>query len=227
MKIGFPVLSLIFVILGLLGCTSVPGGGSILEPSGQGPFPAIIVLHTSGGLSKHEKNYARKLSGQGYVAVAVNWSSGGGTNVTDAYEYLVARPDVDPERIGLVGFSKGALSALWLSSRLSLMQSDYQIAGVVSYYIGHSIVPWIKQLKHPPTLFLHGDKDLYVEPIEIINYCQERKENNIVCEYQIYKGAKHAFDHQSRYKGYDGVVTADAWKRALAFLDKHVKRERQ
>lgn len=227
MRIRSRILCVAFVLFVLLGCSSIPGGGSISEPSGEGPFPAIIVLHTSGGLTQHERNYAKKLSANGYVATAVNWSSGGGTSVTDAYDYLIARPDVDPDRIGLVGFSKGALSALWLSSRLSLMQSDYNIAGVVSYYIGHSIVPWIKQLDHPPTLFLHGDQDLYVEPIEIINYCQERIENNAVCEYKIYKGAKHAFDHQSPFRGYDGVVTADAWNRALAFLDIYVKRESQ
>ena len=227
MRIRFRVLSVACVLLGLLGCTAIPGGGSISEPSGQGPFPAVIVFHTSGGLRDFERNYARKLSRQGYVAIAVNWSGGSGTNVTDAYEYLVARPDVDPERIGLVGFSKGALSALWLSSRLSLMQSDYQIAGVVSYYIGFAIVPWIKSLKHPPTLFLHGDQDLYVEPIEIINYCQERKENNTVCEYEIYKGVEHAFTHQTIYNSYDGVAAAAAWNRALAFLDMYVKRENQ
>jgi dienelactone hydrolase len=222
----FRIISVALVLLGLLGCASTIGGGSISEPSGQGPFPAVIVLHTIGGLRDHEKNYASKLAGQGYVAIAVNWSSGGGTNITDAYDYLVARPDVDPERIGLVGFSKGALSALWLASRLSLMQSDYQISGVVSYYIGHSIVQWIKPLRHPPTLFLHGDQDLYVEPIEIINYCQERELNNTICDYQIYK-ARHAFTHRTHYGGYDRVVTAKAWKRALAFLDLYVKRENQ
>ena len=225
MKIRFCVFYAPFVLLGLLGCTSIPGGGSISEPSGQGPFPAIIVLHTSGGLRAHEKNYAKKLSGQGYVATAVNWASGGGTNITDAYEYLVARPDVDPERIGMVGFSKGALSALWFSSRLGLMQSDYQIAGVVNYYIGHSIVPWIVPLKHPPTLFLHGDQDLYVEPIEIVNYCKERREKNVVCDYHIYEGVRHAFTHKTKYNAYDYSATKDAWEKALAFLDKHVKRE--
>lgn len=227
MRIRFRTLSVAFVLLGLLGCASTPGGGIISEPSGQGPFPAVIVFHTDGGLRDHEKNYARKLSRQGYVAVAVDWSTGAGTNETDAYEYLISHPNVDPERIGLVGFSKGAGAAFWLASRLSLMQSDYQISGVVSYYVGHSIVHWVQPLRHPPTLFLHGDQDLYVEPFEIINYCQERKKNNVVCDYHIYKGIRHAFTHQTKYNAYDSSTTKDAWKRALAFLDKHVKRESQ
>ena len=227
MRIRFSIFSVAFVLLGLLGCTSTPGGGIISEPSGQGPFPAVIVLHTVGGLRNFEKNYARKLSREGYVAVAVDWSTGDGTNVTDAYEYLISNPNVDPERIGLVGFSKGAGAAFWLASRLSLMKSEYQISGVVSHYIGFSIVHWINSLKHPPTLFLHGDQDLYVEPIEIINYCQERKKDSVVCDYHIYKGAKHAFTHPTVYKSYDKVAATDAWNRALAFLDKHVKRESQ
>ena len=79
---GFGIISVALVLLGLLGCASPPGGGTISEPSGQGPYPAVIVLHTKGGLRDHEKNYARNLAGQGYVAIAVNWSSGGGTNIT-------------------------------------------------------------------------------------------------------------------------------------------------
>ena len=157
MGIRFRTLSVAFVLLGLLGCTSIPGGGSISEPSGQGPFPAIIVLHTIGGLWDHEKIYARKLSNHGYVATAVNWQSGNGEeNIINAYEYLIARPDVDPEKIGLVGFSKGGEVALWFASRLGNMDTEYKIAGVVNYYQGsfyksmdkinrtpaHIISPW-------------------------------------------------------------------------------------
>jgi dienelactone hydrolase len=228
MKIVFPVLSLIFVIFGLLGCTSIPGGGSISKPTGQGPFPAIIVLHTIGGLSDHEKNYARKLSGHGYVATAVNWQSGNGeANIIDTYEYLTTLPGIDPSRIGLVGFSKGGEVALWFASRLGNMNNEHQIAGVVNYYQGSFINPWIQSINHPPTLFLHGDKDEHVEPIEIVNYCELQRKSGSTCDYHFYKGIRHAFTHNSRYNAYDISTTRDAWKRALAFLDKHVKRESQ
>ena len=228
MRTRFHVFSVAFALLGLLGCATTPGGGSISEPSGQGPFPAIIVLHTSGGLLDHEKNYAIKLSNHGYVATAVNWQSGNGEeNIIDAYEYLKTLPGVDPARIGLVGFSKGGEVALWFASRLGNMDNEHQIAGVVNYYQGSFINPWIKSIKHPPRLFLHGEKDEYVEPIEIINYCELQRESGSICDYHFYKGIRHAFDHKSKYNAYDFSTTKDARKRALAFLDQHVKLESQ
>ena len=227
MTIRFRVLSVALVLLGLLGCASTPGGGIISEPSGQGPFPAVIVFHTSGGLRDHEKIYARNLSRQGYVALTVDYFGGTGTNTTDGYEYLIALPNVDPDKIGLVGFSRGGRAALWFASRLSLMDSEHQISGVVNYYIGNAIVPWVKGTKHPPILFLHGEEDETVQPIEITNYCEIQRENGTICDYHIYKGIGHAFTHQTKYNTYDSSTTKDAWKRALAFLDKHVKRESQ
>ena len=215
-----------FVLFGLQGCSTMVGGGRINMPSGQGPFPAVIVLHTIGGLSKHEKAYANKLSGHGYVAIAVNWK-GSETTVTDTYEQLTADPNIDPDRIGLVGFSKGGEVSLWFASRLGVMDSEHQIAGVVNYYQGGYINIWTKSVRHPPTLFLHGDQDVHVKPFEIIDYCKLQRESGAVCDYHIYEDVGHAFTHKSRYNGYDRTATADAWKRALTFLDIHVKREDQ
>ena len=227
MRVGFSIFSVAFVLLGLLGCTSIPGGGTISEPSGQGPFPAIIVFHTSGGLSNYEKIYARNLSEQGYVVLTVDYFGGTGTNTTDGYEYLISLPNVDPDKIGLVGFSRGGRAALWFASRLSLMDSEHQISGVVSYYIGNSIVPWIKGTKHPPILFLHGEEDQMVQPIEITNYCEIQRENGTICDYYIYEGVRHAFDHKSSYGGDNSFAADDARKRAMMFLNEYVKRNKE
>ena len=134
---------------------------------------------------------------------------------------------MDPNRIGVVGFSSGAVSALSLASRQSMMRGEKPITGVVSYYIGFSILQWAEYLEHPPTLFLHGDQDVYVKPFEIIDYCDLQREKGVICDYHIYKGVRHAFNKKSSYNVYDRAATADAWKRALAFLDLHVKRKDQ
>ncbi|MDA9982931.1 dienelactone hydrolase family protein [Gammaproteobacteria bacterium] len=220
------IVVLALYLFGLQSCATTPGGGSVYEPSGQGRSPAVIVLHTKGGLSGHEKEFAYRLSKQGYVTITVDYFAGDGNNTKHGYEYLTTHPKVDPERIGLVGFSMGAREALDLASRLAISGSDRQISGVVSYYIGNMIVPWIEPLNHPPILFLHGDQDQEVQPIEIINYCKVQKERGTVCDAHVYEGVKHAFDKQSKYGGWDVRATKDAWERTLSFLDKYVKDER-
>src|SRR5437016_9924225 len=48
--------------------------GMLYTPTGQGPFPAIIVIHEWWGLNDWVKEQASKLSDQGYVALAVDQS---------------------------------------------------------------------------------------------------------------------------------------------------------
>ena len=215
-------LSALFV-LGLQGCASTPGGGSVYMPSEQGLYPAVIVLHSIRGLSSHEEEFAWRLLNQGYVTMTVNYFGEDGNNIERGYKYISTLPNVDPQKIGLVGFSMGARQALYFASRFNAVESNQQIAGIVSYYIGSDIVTWIKSAEHPPILFLHGDQDVKVQPREIINYCKVQKESNTVCDYHIYKGAKHAFDRRSTYGSKNSTVTSDAWKRAVDFLDIHVK----
>ena len=205
------------------GCSTTIGGGSLQLPEGDGKHPAIILLHTDYGLSYLEKGYARKLASEGYAAIAVDWHGGTGTNTTDAYDYLISHPGIDASRIGVVGFSRGARGALWFASKLEIMDKQHKAKGIVLYYIGNAIVPWINPLDHPPTLFLHGDQDGIVEPIEIENYCNLQRQNGHICEYKIYKDVTHSFTHYSSYGRYDKNATEDAWNRMIGFFDKHVK----
>jgi len=216
--------ALVLLLLGLQGCATVPGGGNVYTPPDKGNYPAVIIFHSKGGLSSHEENYARLLSKQGYITMTVNMFGGGGTNITDGYEHLIRNPNVDPNRVGLIGFSQGARAALNFGSRLSIMRSEFQISAIVSFYVGNALVPWIQSIKHPPVLFLHGDQDRELQPAEITNYCKIQRESGTICEYHIYEGAKHAFDRQSVYGGKNIKVTKDARQRALTFLDKYVKR---
>ena len=50
--------------------------GVLYTPGGNGPFPAIIVIHEWWGLSDWVKEQAAKLAGQGYVALAIDLDRG-------------------------------------------------------------------------------------------------------------------------------------------------------
>lgn len=216
-------VSAICLILGVATCAATPGGGRLYKPRGDGPYPAIIVLHTSGGLTSHEKDFARRLSKRGYVTLTVDYFARHGSNIEDGYDYLKTHPNVDPKRIGAVGFSRGARMALALASHVPIMSSDDRLSGIVCYYLGNTIVNWPKSLEHPPVLFLHGDRDVELSPSIILNYCKTQKQRGAICKAHIYKGVYHAFDRDSIYGHEDSRASADAWKRTLAFLDKDVK----
>jgi dipeptidyl aminopeptidase/acylaminoacyl peptidase len=105
--------------------------GRIYRPNRQGRFPAIIFNH---GYPGDEKNMdmAEEIGLHGICSLIFYyrgaWGSEGTYNfeglepsTKNAYDYLVSTPFVDPERIGVLGHSMGALPAsAVLDSELNL-----------------------------------------------------------------------------------------------------------
>ena len=46
--------------------------GYLARPSGEGPYPAILVAHENRGLTPHIEDVARRLAKEGYVVLAVD-----------------------------------------------------------------------------------------------------------------------------------------------------------
>ncbi len=86
----------------------------------------MIVLHGSNGLRKDEGDFAIRLSKQGYVAMTVDYFSGS-NNIAKGHDYLKTHPKVDPNRVGLVGFSMGGRMALDFASHVAIMSPDQRI----------------------------------------------------------------------------------------------------
>ena len=42
-------------------------------PDGSGPFPAVLVLHTSGGLQTGNLEFAAKMVQEGYIALVLSF----------------------------------------------------------------------------------------------------------------------------------------------------------
>jgi len=198
------------------------------EPKNPGKYPAVLVVHGSGGLILGGPSFretARKLAQNGYVAYVAHYFDLTNTMIADletmeknfalwlkaladGVTYLAGQANVDAERLGLVGFSLGG----FLSVSLSVF--DYRIQAVADYF-GGIPGPLANEVKtFPPLLILHGDADLIVPVAEAKRLEALCKEKKSVHEIKIYKGLGHGF------RGEDGE---DAAKRVVSFLDIHVK----
>lgn len=156
--------------------------GALFLPPGRGPFPAALVLHTRGGLSAHTLLEAQWLASQGFVAYAPDYFTPLGLDpitfdrasfmarqsvaardlLVGALSCLRERGDVDPGRVGIVGFSLGAYLGLMLAAR-----SD--VNAVAAWYSTYAGSPFSTPAQIPftqlagavqrPLLITHGVAD--------------------------------------------------------------------
>jgi len=126
---------------------------------------------------------------------------------------LDKNPSVDPHRVAMMGFSLGS----FLSLSTGAIDPD-QIAAIVEYYGGLPPALQYGAKTMPPTLILHGDKDVLV-PVAMAHELDEllTKEKR-PHEMKIYEGANHAFNFAGLPFWYNADDSQDAWNRSTKFL---------
>jgi len=97
-------------------------------PKGQGPFPAMLCLHGHGGSAEATfdrktiyHGFADQFARGGYVVLAPSfphrkYAANTLWDLMRAVDLLVARPEVDRERIGVGGLSMGGEWTMWLAA---------------------------------------------------------------------------------------------------------------
>ncbi len=202
----------------------------LFEPAEEGRFPAVVLLHGTHGPRRGEPYYlamAEDLARHGYVALFVRYYDRGrrgrgnrsqwAESIRYALDYACSLPDVDQERLALVGYSQGAFLAL------NYGPSDGRLMAVVAYYGGLSpgFFPPAEEV-FPPTLLLHGTADRIVPVRRSLETFDWLRQHNKPVDLIVYPGVGHGFTLHER-GGWDEVAGADAWSRTLAFLDFHLK----
>ncbi|WP_436935083.1 alpha/beta fold hydrolase [Halovenus marina] len=112
--------------------------GRLYPGLGDGPRPGVLVLHGGGGAGGYEQEYAALLAEHGYTALCVEYFAAPGTRdalhevpleeFERAADWLLDRPAVSGDRIGVVGFSRGGEASL-------LVGSTFETVGVVVAYV--------------------------------------------------------------------------------------------
>jgi dienelactone hydrolase len=106
--------------------------GKLTKPKGEGPFPALVLLHGSGGVkARRDADWVKRLTNWGYVSLQVDSFGPRGVSVSEilknsfkvphytrakdahgARHYLSRLPFVDRNRIAVMGWSHGGLSTI-------------------------------------------------------------------------------------------------------------------
>lgn len=145
----------------------------------KGPVPALIIGHTSGGVSNDVTSLESTMRGAGFATLYYDSNqarafgdtrvSGGPkleiNQVADAYmglRALAADSRIDPKRIYYAGMSAGGNTALlaasdWIRTRFA---ENLRFAGLVALYPGGYALPAAEGLaKDVPILVLHAELD--------------------------------------------------------------------
>lgn len=226
---------------------------NLYRPPGAGPFPAVVVLHGSGGPHPHYDAWGERLAGQGYVAIVPDSFSPRGPNnimtdttsvpprvrlwdVIGAAEFLGEQLFVAKDRIGVIGFSHGGWTIMKLVQEI-VMASAYGIRAAVAYYPLCDAAADRKVAV--PTLILIGAKDDWTPAPR----CEALVADGAVAgkaELVVYPNAYHSFDIEGQQPRYvqgtsvggkvgshfqqtDPEALQDSRDRAMAFFARLLK----
>jgi len=224
--------------------------GKLIKPNGDGPFPAVVMLHGASGPS--EKVYlpwAKRLRRWGYVTLRVdsfgprgvsNFFKGRGRLVTatkrsmDAHSaklYLMGLSFVDPNRIAVIGWSHGGWTALWAINGpcTAPFSQNKPFRAAVAFY-PYCNVPLVDV--NAPLFILIGELDEGC-PADL---CSSKMPQFGMAAHEvilkIYPGVYHSFDIpamtgfkvRGHWMQYDQKAASDAYVRVRAFLSKQLKK---
>ncbi len=209
----------------------------LYTPQGKGPFPAIVVIHEWWGLNDWVKEEASKLADQGYVALAIDLYRGKvATTPDEAHEimrgvppdratrdllaatnYLRAQKNVDPKRVGSIGWCMGG------GYSLDLALNDPKLKAAVINY-GHLATDEAALKKvNASILGIFGGQDRGIPVADVSKFEAQLKALGKTVEIHVFPDAGHAFENPNNKQGYRADDAAEAWKLIVDFLAKYLK----
>lgn len=204
-------------------------------PSGDGPFPAVLVIHENRGLNPHIEDVARRAAAAGFWSLAPDALSPlGGTpededsarslfgdldsgdavaDLAAGVSFAAGRPDTTG-RVGCVGFCWGG----GMANRLAVRSGELDAA--VAFYGRQPPAEDVPEIRAP--LQLH-----YAEEDDRINagippFREALEAAGVEYELHMYDGVDHAFHNDTSPTRYDEAAAELAWRRTVDFLERHL-----
>lgn len=218
-----------------------PGGSSgtmrgyLVQPTGAGPFPTVLVVHENRGLNPYIEDVARRAAADGFLALAPDGLAPLGgypgndddgrdlqskldqgklrTDMLNSARFLKAHA-LSTGKLGVTGFCWGGGTTNWLAAT---MGADMH-AGV-PFYGAAAPAESVAAIK--AALLIQ-----YAESDERINamwpaFEAAMKAAGVRHEAHFYPGTQHGF-HNNSTPRYQEAAAKLAWERTVAHFKKHL-----
>jgi carboxymethylenebutenolidase len=209
--------------------------GYLVQPTGNGPFPTVLVVHENRGLNPYIQDVARRVAVEGFLSLAPDGLSPIGgypgndddgrsmqasldqgklrQDMINSAHYLKSHP-LSNGKLGAVGFCWGG----GIINQLAVVLGGDLNAGVPFYGAAPDSAD-VAKIKAP--LLLN-----FAENDERINgmwpaYEAALKENKINYTMYKYENTNHGF-HNNSTPRYNEAAAEQAWDRTISFFKQHL-----
>lgn len=217
------------------GGTSGEMRGYLVQPVGDGPFPAVLVMHENRGLNPYIKDVARRFAVAGFLALAPDGLApiGGYPGNDDEGRTMQRTLDQAKLRQDMVNSARyvrshalsngklGATGFCWGGGTTNFLATEMgeELNAAAPFYGSAPVTDQVPAIS--AAIQVH-----YAEDDERVNamrpeYEAALKANGVTYEMHTYPGTRHGFHNYSTPR-YNPEAAQLAWERMVAFFKKHL-----
>jgi carboxymethylenebutenolidase len=218
-----------------------PGGSSgkmrgyLVKPAGDGPFPAVLVIHENRGLNPYIEDVARRFAVEGFLALAPDGLAPIGgypgndddgvvmqksldrdklfTDLLNSAKFLKSH-ELSTGKLGATGFCYGG----GVVNKLAVVMGGDLNAGVPFYGSAPETEDVVKI--EAPLMIQYAEDDPRVNASQA-DYRKALEDNGKDFVMHTYDGTRHGFHNDSTPR-YNEAQAKLAWDRTVSFFKEHL-----